>query len=239
MPETILIIDDASNQLRMTRYAINQRLGYHVVTVAGSEEAARWVLSGCHPQPDLLLLDISLPGVAGLDLVRELKSSRPHLPVVVLVPYGDEESAAQAVQAGVNDFLCKPVTFDRLKLSLRNALALCRLMQTVARLEWRLAGNGFPGEKPSSVYDGEPPDNAARLFDGQGRVRKLKSIEEEVIRLVLRHNNGCMTRAARQLGIGRSTLYRRVSGFDGEDGYISRANQATRPIMRVSAVERS
>ncbi len=55
-------------------------------------------------------------------------------------------------------------------------------------------------------------------------MKTLTSIEEEIIRLTLRYNGGCMTRAARSLGIGRSTLYRRVNDL-GIDGYISWANQ--------------
>jgi DNA-binding NtrC family response regulator len=76
------------------------------------------------------------------------------------------------------------------------------------------------------------------LLDMQGRMKKLKSIEEEVIRFALSYSNGCMTRAARSLGIGRSTLYRRVNELMME-GYIPRANQTTRPMMKVSSAERS
>jgi DNA-binding NtrC family response regulator len=74
--------------------------------------------------------------------------------------------------------------------------------------------------------------------DEQGRVRTLKSVQEEAIRFALQHTGGCMTRAARSLGIGRSTLYRKVSQLD-EGCYISRANQTTRPMMKVSSIERS
>lgn len=76
------------------------------------------------------------------------------------------------------------------------------------------------------------------LFDAQGRLRKLKSLEEEAIRLALRHAGGCMTRAARSLGIGRSTLYRRVNELSLEN-YMSRENQITRPTINISSAERS
>jgi DNA-binding NtrC family response regulator len=69
------------------------------------------------------------------------------------------------------------------------------------------------------VYYGGYHDNALSaasplLFDGQGQIKKLKSIEDEVIRFALRYSDGCMTRAARTLGIGRSTLYRRVNELE-------------------------
>lgn len=69
-------------------------------------------------------------------------------------------------------------------------------------------------------------------------IRTLKSIQAEAIRYALEHTGGCMTQAARSLGIGRSTLYRKVSEFD-LGNYISRANQTTRPMMNVSSADRS
>lgn len=72
------------------------------------------------------------------------------------------------------------------------------------------------------------------LVDAQGRIKKLKFIEEEAIRYALRHYGGSMTKAAASLGIGRSTLYRRMVSTPLGD-YVPRANQTTRPIMRISS----
>lgn len=85
------------------------------------------------------------------------------------------------------------------------------------------------------------------LIDEAGQPKTLKCVEREAIRLALHQSKGSMTRAARSLGIGRSTLYRKVSefGLEGEEsrgqanGYISRANQTTLPITKVSSMERS
>jgi DNA-binding NtrC family response regulator len=76
------------------------------------------------------------------------------------------------------------------------------------------------------------------LLDMQGRMRSLESIECEVIQFALMYAGGCMTHAARNLGIGRSTLYRRVHALK-LDNYISRENQMTRPMMRMSSKEHS
>jgi DNA-binding NtrC family response regulator len=76
------------------------------------------------------------------------------------------------------------------------------------------------------------------LTDDNGRAKSLKSVQQEAIRYALQQENGCMTRAARSLGIGRSTLYRKVQEYDLV-GYISRANQTTRPMMNISSAERS
>jgi len=235
MTETVLIVDDGSSHLRMAEYTIGQKLGYHVITADGGDEAIRWIMTGREPQPDLILLDLPASGVNGLRVLYEVKACRPQLPVIMLTPYGDDEQVAQAAQMGVDDALSKPVTLDRLRFSLRNVFTIHRLKRTVARLERRIAGD----EREISMPQGDAlPGELPAFFDEAGRVKKLKSIEEEIIRLALRHTGGCMTRAARQLGIGRSTLYRRVNDL-GIDGYISRANQAMRPMMTVSSAERS
>jgi len=79
---------------------------------------------------------------------------------------------------------------------------------------------------------------APTLLDVRGRIKKLKSIEEEAIRFALVNSGGSMSRAARNLGIGRSTLYRKVNGM-APDVHISLENQTMRPMMTVSAANRS
>jgi len=73
-----------------------------------------------------------------------------------------------------------------------------------------------------------------RIMDDSGNVKTLRLIQEEAIRFALHYSGGCMTRAAKCLGIGRSTLYRKL-----DEHQISRANQTTRPMMTVSAISRS
>jgi DNA-binding NtrC family response regulator len=73
-----------------------------------------------------------------------------------------------------------------------------------------------------------------RITDVHGKLKTLRLIQEEAIRFALHYSGGCMTRAAKCLGIGRSTLYRKL-----DEHQISRANQTTRPMMSVSAAGRS
>jgi DNA-binding NtrC family response regulator len=62
----------------------------------------------------VLLSDINLPGVDGLDLLREVKRRRPGLPVMMATAYSDDERRRRAGQLGASEFLTKPVDFDRL-----------------------------------------------------------------------------------------------------------------------------
>ena len=118
---------------------------------------------------------------------------------------------------------------------LQRAVLLCNHSELDAgtlRLIQQLEPVNFTGDK------GQFTASAPTLLDIQGRLKKLKSIEEEVIRFALINSGGSMTRAARNLGIGRSTLYRKVNEMAPEI-YTSRENQTTRPIMLASAGARS
>lgn len=95
-------------------------------------------------------------------------------------------------------------------------------------------------QKSRSIYIADSPLAASQsmMIDADGKVKTLKNVQEEAIRFALKAADGCMTRAARSLGIGRSTLYRKVSEYSIDD-HISRANQTTRPMMKVSSSDRS
>ncbi len=133
--------------------------------------------------------------------------------------------------------LARPVTLERLKLSLHNLVKLQRIQSMLHQDE--NIGNGLR--------------HALALFTASGDLRSLRSIEAEVIACALAHYQGRISRAARALGLGRSTLYRKIDELNltlpdktgvpsrGPDAYVynSCANQTTRPIIRVSATGRS
>ena len=229
MPETILIVDDEISQLRMAEFVVKDKLHYQTVTASGGREAIEYITGGRQPQPDLLLLDLVMPKVNGLEVIRVVKATHPQLPIIVFTQYGDHENASRAVQMGANDFLNKPVVLERLRLSIRNTLAMQRMSSYIEQLEKTSGGNpvlvGAEGERS--------------FLDGQGRLKKLKAIEEEAIRFALVHADSCMTRAARNLGIGRSTLYRKLDEFSIGEDQSSRENQTIRPMMYVTSSDRS
>ncbi|NBX03899.1 MAG: response regulator [Alphaproteobacteria bacterium] len=227
MPETILIVDDEISQLRMAEFVVRDKLHYRVRTASGGQEAIDIVLSGKTPQLDLILLDLVMPGVNGLDVIRAVKAFRPNLPIIVFTQYGDGDNAVRAVQAGANDFLNKPVVLERLRLSIQNLLAMQKMASYIEKSEKLVVGAATVAQAESAGF-----------LDAQGRMKKLETIEEEAIRFALEHADGCMTRAARSLGIGRSTLYRKLDSFNSRS-QISRANHITRPMIVASSNKRS
>src|SRR5262249_57245816 len=99
------------------RYGMRRALttfGYNI-TEAGSAEAARALLK--QHEPDLLLLDVNLPGMSGLDFLREIKNGNGNGPLVIIVTaHGSERMAVVAVKDGAHDYHLKPIELDELRI---------------------------------------------------------------------------------------------------------------------------
>ena len=122
MSFSILIVDDEPDVAEMFRQRFRReaRQGTYVLHFAASgEEALDKLSNGVRPELIVILSDINMPGMDGLSLLREIKTRRPDLPVVMVTAYGDEERRRQAEAAGALQFLTKPVDFDLLKEELR------------------------------------------------------------------------------------------------------------------------
>lgn len=104
----LLVVEDDPAIAEMYSYALN-RAGYDVI-VAGSAAAALEVVAG--RVPDLVLMDIGLPGPSGLQMLRELRQApaTAELPVVMLTNYGDPKFLAESVELGAIDYLIKSRT---------------------------------------------------------------------------------------------------------------------------------
>ena len=102
------------------RFRREARDGTYVMHLANSGEMALEQLSGgIEPTLIVILSDINMPGMDGLQLLGEIKERFPDLRVMMVTAYGDEERRRRAGELGAADFLTKPVDFDRLKAQLR------------------------------------------------------------------------------------------------------------------------
>jgi DNA-binding NtrC family response regulator len=132
LPGEILVVDDDDAMQRAVR-AILQRQG-HRVKVVGSAEDALLVLS--EAQFDLVMLDIQMPGMSGLDLLAILVKQRPDLKVVMMTAFGTVQMAVRAVKQGATDFLTKPFeSIDHVGNVVRKALELKRVEDRIRDLE--------------------------------------------------------------------------------------------------------
>jgi CheY-like chemotaxis protein len=123
----ILVVDDEPDvaELFRQRFRREARQGLYVIHHAASGEAALDLLSGgIEPSVAVILSDINMPGMDGLQLLGELKVRFPALPVMMVTAYGDDERRRRAGELGAAEFLTKPVDFDHLKARLRQLPAL-------------------------------------------------------------------------------------------------------------------
>jgi DNA-binding NtrC family response regulator len=135
----VLVVDDEE----AARYGMRRSLGGfdYEVEEAGSVEEARTLINAS--RPDLMLLDVNLPGVSGLDFLRELASDAERAPLVIMVTaYGSERMAVEAIKAGAYDYLSKPFEIDDLRLVVKNALETVRLRRENNQLRQRIELEG-------------------------------------------------------------------------------------------------
>jgi DNA-binding NtrC family response regulator len=127
---TVLVVDDEAAM----REVLELRLvewGYRVALAGSAAEADRVVTEA---RPDLVVSDVVLPEVSGLELLRRLKAGDPHRPVVLITAYGGVDEAVEAMKLGAQDFLTKPLDYDKLRATLDAATAELARRETAARL---------------------------------------------------------------------------------------------------------
>ncbi|HWA92944.1 MAG TPA: sigma-54 dependent transcriptional regulator [Rhizomicrobium sp.] len=134
MAQTILIVDDDPVQRRLLETAIT-RTGMSVVTAPGGGPALDLIKGPRGDQIALVLLDLMMPDMDGLEVLTKLRASHPDLPVIVLTAKGGIDSAVEAMRAGANDFLVKPASPERIAVSIRNQLKIGALSGEVTRLK--------------------------------------------------------------------------------------------------------
>ena len=122
MTVSILIVDDEPDVAVLFRQQFRReaREGAYVLHFAlSAAEALERLATDIEPQLIVILSDINMPGMDGLALLREIRTRRPDLPVMMLTAYGDEERRRRAAEYGAAEFVTKPVDFDFLKERLR------------------------------------------------------------------------------------------------------------------------
>ncbi len=243
--ERILIVDDEDGMRRLLSRVLT-REGYDTVAVGSGEEALRLV---ANERFDLVVTDIKMPEMDGLQLLAELKEYEPSLLVIVITAYGTIENAVQALRSGAYDYIAKPFENDEIRLTVAKALERERLLAENrylhAELEGRYDFSGIIGSSPAmqQVYEmvlSVAASNANVLITGESGTGK------ELLARSIHYNSPrkekpfiVLNSAAISEGVLESELFGHEKGafsgaIDTRKGRFERADQGTLFIDEVA-----
>jgi len=187
MKSRILVIDDEAEIRRSVRMILEYE-GYEVIEASSGPEGVTLVE---RESPDLVFLDIKMPGMDGLDALQRIKASKETLPVVIISGHGTVTTAVEATKAGAFDFIEKPLASERVLVTIRNALDQTRLRDENTSLKRAVeVRHQMVGETPAlrQVWDAikrAAPTNATVLLLGQsgsGKELVARSIHRNSLR---------------------------------------------------------
>jgi DNA-binding NtrC family response regulator len=137
MAKTVLVVDDDPTQRRLIQ-AVLDRDGFQVVHAENGQQALDRLTTG--GGADVVLLDLVMPGITGIETLKEARAAGVRTPVVVLTATGGIETVVKAMQAGAQDFFVKPASPERILVSIRNALQMGDLVAEVDMLKRKNSG---------------------------------------------------------------------------------------------------
>lgn len=142
MAKTVLVIDDDPTQRRLLQAAV-EKSGFACRTAPDGESGYALASEEANGV-DVVLLDLVMPGLSGMETLERLSERRPELPVIVLTATGSVDTVVKSMRNGAIDFFIKPASPERVVVSIRNALKMTSLAGEVKRLVKKAEGGmGF------------------------------------------------------------------------------------------------
>ncbi len=132
MAEQILVVDDEPNMLRLLRTILMDKTGYEVTTTNNPLEVSKLLQEKSY---DLVVTDLKMPLVDGMDLIDIIKKIDAQLPIIIITAYGTLETAEEAVQKGAYDFITKPFRKETILITTKRALEWKRMQKELAALK--------------------------------------------------------------------------------------------------------
>jgi DNA-binding NtrC family response regulator len=136
---SIFVVDD--EEVAREGIALALKKKFQVSTFPTAEAAIEAMLSG---PPDLVLLDIGLPGISGIEALEKIKSLHPHMVVIMITAYEDVETVVSAMRHGAHDYVVKPLQMDSLMVTVRNALETVKLRKEIQLLHEKYLKENLP-----------------------------------------------------------------------------------------------
>ncbi|HUV74505.1 MAG TPA: response regulator [Anaerolineae bacterium] len=159
---TRVVLADDNEAFREVTAKLLERLGYSVVTAPDGRHALQAVRQH---SPDLLVLDIMMPGMSGIDVVKQVRDQDRLIGIVMVTAFGSEEVAVQALTAGADDYLIKPLDYQEAFIRLERVVERSLLRRERIRLQQELeAAHG---------------ELQARYGELEGSYRRIRELEEQ------------------------------------------------------------
>ncbi|MBG0778941.1 MAG: sigma-54-dependent Fis family transcriptional regulator [Desulfotignum balticum] len=175
--ETILIVDDEKHY-RLILSEVLEEEGYHSFTAASGMEALDLLKSQII---DVVLTDVKMPGMTGIDLLEKIKEINPELPVIIMTAFGSVEKAVEAMQKGAYTFILKPFENEALIAHIAKSISMYRIVQENALLRDavqtryqfdNIIGKSKPMQKLYEIIRKVAPTNATVLIEGESGTGK-------------------------------------------------------------------
>src|SRR5688572_15905387 len=191
----VLVVEDEP-RMRELLLRVLTGWGFDAAVARSAEEATRLAEA---KRPDVVVLDLNLPGEGGIDWFRRLRETHPRVQGIVLTGFASIEAAKAAIHLDVVEFLTKPAHLGELEQ------ALDRALRRLSPAEPRVLPPGVTGDDDEAGEDESGGDKAP--------TRTLEEVEREHILATLARNDGNRTATAAELGISRRTLYYKLEGY--------------------------
>ncbi len=120
MKEKVLVVDDRRENIVFLANNILKPDGYIILTAMNGEKGLQKALE---EKPDLIILDLKMPGMSGLEVLEALREEKVDIPVILVTFHGSEQTAAQALRLGASDYLIKPFAMEDMRQAIERALA--------------------------------------------------------------------------------------------------------------------
>jgi len=131
LSKLVFIVDDEQSIAKLLSFWVKDKWGYEVEIFSNSESMLKKITS----KPDLILLDIMLPGLDGIETLKRIKQMDEHLPVIMLSAQGRIDVAVDSIKYGAYDYFSKPIDQQKLELSLKNAIRNYDLVKEIQNLK--------------------------------------------------------------------------------------------------------
>jgi len=174
MSKTILVVDDEET-IRQSIRGILTDEGFEVITAKDGNEAIERV---AEELPELILLDVWMPGLDGVEVLKCLKKDHPYLQVVMISGHGTIETAVKAIKLGAYDFIEKPLSLEKTLLTINNALNFHQLSEENRLLRQKTEGPSEPTGNSKAInklkqqIEIVAPTNAWVLITGENGTGK-------------------------------------------------------------------